>query len=290
MNSLAAILGRIGLRDRIAAASAACLVILLVDLQASATLVAAIMYTPVAALFHKVRHPSVFVGFALVATLFTALGAWGEIHEADLPVMMLNRAVALTIVYAMTFMVYRNGVSSTILQRLATTDPLTGVFNRRHYMDLMSREQRRADRYGVIFSVLMIDLDRFKRINDSYGHQIGDQAIRAVAEVARTALRPTDIMARYGGEEFIITLTHTDTQGAIKVAERLREAVCELVLATPTGPISFTISVGISTHRRSALLEQIIGAADRALYAAKAAGRNRVCAASDLNGPLHGPA
>src|SRR3954451_24172244 len=146
-------------------------------------------------------------------------------------------------------------------------------------MDLMSRVQRRADRYGVIISVLMIHLDRFKRINDSYGHQIGDQAIRAVAEVARTALRPTDIMARYGGEEFIITLTHTDTAGAIKVAERLREAVSELVLPTPTGPISFTISIGISTHRRAALLEQIIGAADRALYAAKAAGRNRVCAA-----------
>ncbi|MBV8166427.1 MAG: GGDEF domain-containing protein [Alphaproteobacteria bacterium] len=289
MDSLSAILDRIGLRDRILAAAAACLLILLVDLKTSATLVTAIMYTPVAALFHRVRNPSVFVGFAVVVTLFTLLGAWTELTEADLPVMLLNRSVALLIVYAMTFMVYRNGVSSTILQRLATTDPLTGVFNRRHYMDLMSREQRRADRYGIIYSVLMIDLDRFKRINDSYGHQIGDQAIRAVAEAARRALRPTDIMARYGGEEFIITLTHTDTAGAIKVAERLREGVSEIVLQTPTGPISFTISIGISTHRRAALLEQIIGAADRALYAAKAAGRNRVCAATDAN-PIQDPA
>jgi diguanylate cyclase (GGDEF)-like protein len=290
VDSVSAILARIGLRDRIVAAGAACLIILVIDLQTSATLVAAIMYTPVAALFHKVRHPSVFVGFALIATLFTVLGASTEFREADIHVMLLNRGVALLIVFSMTFMVYRNGVSSTILQRLATTDPLTGVFNRRHYMDLMSREQRRADRYGIVFSVLMVDLDRFKRINDSYGHQIGDQAIRAVAEVARKALRPTDIMARYGGEEFIITLTHTDTQGAIKVAERLRQAVSELELATPTGSINFTISIGISTHRRAALLEQIIGAADRALYAAKAAGRNRVCAASDVNNPIQDPA
>jgi diguanylate cyclase (GGDEF)-like protein len=289
VDGVAAILGRVSLRDRIGLALAACVLILAVDLKTSATLAVAIMYTPVAALFHQVRHPSVFVGFAVVATVFTALGAWAELREAEATIMLLNRGVALLIVHAMTFMVYRNGVSSTILQRLATTDPLTGVFNRRHYMDLMTREQRRADRYCILFSVLMIDLDRFKRINDSHGHQVGDQAIRAVAEVARRTLRPTDIMARYGGEEFIITLTHTDTPGAIKVAERLREAVTEIMVETPTGQIGFTISIGISTHRRAALLEQIIGAADRALYAAKAAGRNRVCAATDLD-PIQNPA
>jgi len=147
----------------------------------------------------------------------------------------------------------------------------------------MTVEQRRAERYGIAYSVLMLDIDRFKRINDRFGHLIGDQVIRAVAQVGAKMLRPTDIMARYGGEEFIVTLTHTDLRGALTVAERLRHTVSNVALPTPDGALNMTISVGISTHRKPALLDHIIGAADRALYQAKASGRNRVCAADELS-------
>src|SRR5205085_1325837 len=83
---------------------------------------------------------------------------------------------------------------------LATTDPLTGAFNRRHFMELMTREERRADRYLAVYSILMIDIDHFKRVNDTYGHQIGDRAIQALAEACRKTTRPTDLVARGGGE------------------------------------------------------------------------------------------
>jgi diguanylate cyclase (GGDEF)-like protein len=189
-----------------------------------------------------------------------------------------NRVVAALVLYSVCFLIYRNSLSADVLRRLATTDPLTGAFNRRHYMDLMTREQRRADRYGTVYSVLMIDIDHFKRVNDTYGHQVGDQAIQAMADACKKLMRPTDIVARYGGEEFIITLTHTEEPGAVKVAERLRQAVSEIALATERGTLSFTISIGVSTYVKSNRLEQIIGAADEALYAAKKGGRNRVCA------------
>jgi diguanylate cyclase (GGDEF)-like protein len=144
-------------------------------------------------------------------------------------------------------------------------------------MDLMAREQRRADRYGATYSLLMVDIDHFKRVNDTYGHQVGDQAIQAMADACKALMRPTDIVARYGGEEFIITLTHTELEGALKVAERLRLAVADIVVPTEQGGLTFTISVGVSSYAKPSRLEQIIAAADHALYAAKAGGRNRVC-------------
>jgi diguanylate cyclase (GGDEF)-like protein len=183
-------------------------------------------------------------------------------------------------------LIYRNSLSADVLRRLATTDPLTGALNRRHYMELMVREQRRADRYNTTYSVLMIDIDHFKRVNDTYGHPIGDEAIRAMANTCKMVTRPTDIVARYGGEEFIVTLTHTDGAGAMKVAERLREAVAELALPTEQGALTFTISIGVSVYVKTTKVEQIIAAADRALYAAKSGGRNRVC----LDGAIAVPA
>ena len=271
------VLGRIGLRERVAAALVLCALVFYLDFASAATFLAAALYIPIAGLFYGIRSPSVFLAYSILCSLLSALTTVDDISDIDFANVAANRMVAAIVLYSVCFLIYRNSQSADVLRRLATVDPLTGAFNRRHYMDLMTREQRRADRYDAIYSVLMIDIDHFKRVNDTYGHQVGDLAIQAMANACKKLMRPTDIVARYGGEEFIATLTHTDRPGALKVAERLREAVAEISLPTDQGALQFTVSVGVSTYTKSWRLEQIIGAADQALYAAKAGGRNRVC-------------
>jgi diguanylate cyclase (GGDEF)-like protein len=156
------------------------------------------------------------------------------------------------------------------------TDPLTGLLNRRYFTTLSQKEVARSLRHGLRFSVLMLDIDHFKRINDNFGHPVGDLAIKALAEVCNQALRPHDILARYGGEEFILTLPHTEEEGARVVAERIRKAVEQLEIATASGPVRFTVSIGLSIYNRDLSLERIVERADEALYKAKQGGRNRI--------------
>ena len=163
-------------------------------------------------------------------------------------------------------------------QHLATTDGLTGVLNRRHLLELAQREFERTRRYHHALSALMIDLDHFKRVNDTYGHPIGDQALIALANVCQKNLRPSDIFGRYGGEEFLVLLPETPHAQAMEVAERLRSQIEQIVLETERGPVRFTASVGAATmtEQENIDLDRLIIQADDALYVAKAAGRNRV--------------
>jgi diguanylate cyclase (GGDEF)-like protein len=163
------------------------------------------------------------------------------------------------------------------LTRIATTDPLTGVYNRRHFFDMGERELARARRYGHPVTALMLDIDHFKLVNDTYGHDIGDQAIIATAEAALHTFRAEDVFGRIGGEEFAGLLPETDTQSAITVAERLRLAIAGLRIPTLKGDLTFTASVGLAPllsedQSCAAALKR----ADDALYRAKNAGRNRV--------------
>jgi diguanylate cyclase (GGDEF)-like protein len=275
--------GKIGLRERLIAALALSALVCYLDFVTSASFLAVALYIPIAGLFFGVRSPSVFIGYSVLCTVLSAASTIDDVADIEVENVAANRVVAALVLYSVCFLIYRNSMSADVLRHLATTDPLTGAFNRRHYMDLMVREQRRADRYDTVYSVLMIDIDHFKRVNDTYGHQVGDQAIQAMADACKQLMRPTDIVARYGGEEFIITLTHTDSPGAVKVAERLRQAVSEIALATDQGTLKFTISIGVGTYAKPNRLDQIIGAADEALYAAKEGGRNRVCVGADTN-------
>jgi diguanylate cyclase (GGDEF)-like protein len=268
---------RIGVRERLIVAALAIGLIFYLDSVTSATFLAAALYIPIAGMFYGVQSPSIFIGFCAICTVLSGAASLSEFNEADFLNFAINRGVVTVVLYSTCLLIYRINRSSEVLRRLATTDPLTGAFNRRHFMELMGREQRRADRYNTIYSILMIDIDHFKRVNDTYGHQIGDHAIQAMAEACRRTTRPTDIVARYGGEEFIVTLTHTDQPGAVKVAERLREAVAEVALPTEKGVLQFTISIGISTYVKRSAVDQIIQRADQALYKAKETGRNRVC-------------
>ncbi|HYF66248.1 MAG TPA: diguanylate cyclase, partial [Herpetosiphonaceae bacterium] len=161
-------------------------------------------------------------------------------------------------------------------QSLARTDSLTGIANRRHFFDLANHALAVAKRYGHPLSLILFDLDHFKRINDTWGHQYGDSVLQQVVRFAQGCLRDTDLYARYGGEEFMVLLPQSDGAEALGVAERIRQAVAEQDFITPQGATEVTVSLGIaSLDGPDDTLESLIGRADEAMYQAKAGGRNR---------------
>lgn len=166
------------------------------------------------------------------------------------------------------------------LRRLANFDALTGINNRRHVMELADLEWKRAVRYGVPLSLLMLDVDHFKQINDTHGHLVGDQAICLVAQACLNAVREIDVVGRYGGEEFVIVLPGTHFAGALELAERLRRRVAGVRLKCgQPHPVSLTASIGVASLQQGDTLEQLLVAADKALYQAKRQGRDKVVAA-----------
>ncbi|MDQ8036441.1 MAG: diguanylate cyclase [Pedobacter sp.] len=162
------------------------------------------------------------------------------------------------------------------LEELAATDSLTGLFNRRAFDERATLEMKRAQRQNHPFSIVTFDIDHFKKVNDGYGHDIGDEALKLCASTCREQLREIDICARFGGEEFMILLPETDADGARQTAERLRRCIAALELRTPKGPLSFTASFGVAVHVSGQELATTLHQADQALYAAKNSGRDRV--------------
>ena len=173
------------------------------------------------------------------------------------------------------------------LERLATTDGMTGIYNRRHFLTLADHEWTRARRYGRPVSFLMIDIDYFKSINDNFGHQVGDEMIMHLANLARDCKRDCDVLARIGGEEFALLLPETDLEQAQIVAERLRSEVAANPLAGASRSIPATVSIGVATGAEPMKdVSDLMKAADQALYDAKRAGRNRViCCVSRETSP-----
>lgn len=166
---------------------------------------------------------------------------------------------------------------------LANIDPLTNIYNRRYFM-LQSEAELDLCQTGEIFSILIFDIDHFKKVNDQHGHMIGDQVLKGIVLVCATVLRKGDLFARLGGEEFVILFPGTTDLEAREVAERLRETIEKTPLDTENGPIRITISIGISACSATELtsLQEIIRRADVALYSAKDAGRNKVISWQEL--------
>ena len=167
------------------------------------------------------------------------------------------------------------------LEHRARIDPLTGALNRRAFRELLEREVARARRHGRSLSLAMIDVDHFKRINDTMGHAMGDQFLVAIAKAVSAALRSEDLLGRYGGEEFVVAFAETDLAGAIQAAERLRLAIAEIRLEHEGEMRSITASLGVASFgdlrgESGETIDSVINTADQALYNAKAAGRNRV--------------
>jgi diguanylate cyclase len=162
------------------------------------------------------------------------------------------------------------------LQELSRIDHLTGLFNRGYWENCLVQEFKRYDRYQLSSTLIMLDIDHFKQVNDTYGHTVGDDVIREISRALRAQLREVDIAGRYGGEEFGIILTGTDVEGAAVFAERLRKAVAAMTVHAEGKQIKFTISLGICELRETiADHRQWIECADHALYQSKEGGRNR---------------
>ncbi|WP_462160158.1 GGDEF domain-containing protein [Pseudoalteromonas sp. GB56] len=164
------------------------------------------------------------------------------------------------------------------LKALAATDALTGINNRRMLMMVGEELFENAKRYEHPLSLLLLDIDYFKKINDVYGHLVGDEALKRVAASLKTNLRASDSLARYGGEEFVVILPETDIDSAMAVAENLRRTISATQIEIPKGePLSFTVSIGVAEKTaETPCLMDLINAADNALYRAKDTGRNKV--------------
>jgi len=194
-----------------------------------------------------------------------------EEHELE-PAMLFANLAAIAI---------QNARSYEAMERQAISDGLTGIHNYRHFHETLKAEVSRAGRYGETFCLLMMDLDHFKAVNDTVGHQKGDEVLRAVSDVLRSCSRESDYLARYGGEEFVIILPRTGLDEATTLAERVRISVGDIDSGHPD--LHVTVSIGVSTFPGSAAdSDGVLGAADAALLRAKNRGRNRVCLYTDL--------
>ncbi|GAB4128623.1 MAG: hypothetical protein Fur005_44750 [Roseiflexaceae bacterium] len=193
-----------------------------------------------------------------------------KFNEANLQLMQLFAQQATIAI--------QNARNYATVQRLATTDELTGAWNRRQFMILANRELQRIRRYPSQIALLMFDVDYFKRINDTYGHQVGDQVLIEVIQRCRSIMRTIDVIGRYGGEEFVVLLNQTSEAEARIIAERLRRVIEQQLFQTEAGTIHVTISIGVrcSTGEHAVALDKLLDDADRAMYIAKNNGRNQV--------------
>ena len=231
----------------------------------------------------------ILVSIAITAALDVAIGGWPGMTLRHLvaaaTIALLVAAPCLAIALKLVehlgrtrerllVEIDRRLVAEQQLRRLATTDELTGLDNRRHFVERARAAIAVAQRYGQWCSFAIIDIDRFKRVNDQGGHQAGDRALVTLAAVLKANLRATDVAARFGGDEFVILMPLSDPEAARAAAERIRRAVHEHAAAT-----TLTVSIGVaSTRGEQASLEELMARADQALYEAKRRGRDRVSA------------
>lgn len=191
---------------------------------------------------------------------------------------------ALMIVNGFGFLLLCKEADDRKMAQFATVDSLTGVVNRRAFFELSASARMLASRQRHPLSLMMLDLDHFKSLNDRFGHAAGDAALCVFAAAAQGALREPDILARLGGEEFAVTLPGTDLAGAIQAAERVRRAVSEALLPASCGDFALRVSIGVVLVDPDEDINAALARADRALYAAKSAGRDRVMVGDPLRG------
>lgn len=210
------------------------------------------------------RFTKTQLGLALITLLTTAFVAWSFVHFARTQNQTLND---------LSREVEQRTKAEESLRRQASTDPLTKLYNRRYITDILQDETKRAKRQSNPFSVVMMDIDHFKSINDTHGHDVGDRVLQAVSKTIAAQLREVDVLARWGGEEFLILLRGTNLGGARQVAEKCRAALAAEAIEEQ-GQI--TASFGVAQGQNDESVRDLVHRADIALYAAKSAGRNRV--------------
>jgi len=213
---------------------------------------------------------------------------WGhptEWHEIPIPGIFLFGAIFVWLTIKLSLQTAADLLRMDSLEVENITDPLTKVYNRRYLNRRLEEEVERAKRYALELSVFMLDIDYFKRVNDTYGHQAGDVTLSTLGSLVKTALRNVDIVARYGGEEFLVICPNTAIVGSELVAERIRQLVESHQFEIPDGSggkqiIQISVSIGVASVSATVdSQEKLVQAADQALYRAKTDGRNRVIAA-----------
>jgi diguanylate cyclase (GGDEF)-like protein/PAS domain S-box-containing protein len=166
------------------------------------------------------------------------------------------------------------------LRNLAVTDPLTGVYNRRHFLEELQREMNRSGRCACPFSLIMLDIDHFKEVNDRFGHEAGDRVLKELSEMIRKRIRASDLLARWGGEEFLILLVDTNLRPAVKLAEDLLQ---QMQAGTFSGIGRVTASFGVAEHRAGEGVDKLLTRVDNLMYQAKNGGRSRLACDPELS-------
>ena len=215
---------------------------------------------------------------------------WGlhdRLSDLVVPAVFFLGACFVLLVNILSLETARNVRRLRVFEQESITDPLTGIYNRRYLERRLTDEIARANRYGMPLSVLLIDIDHFKRVNDIYGHQVGDLVLEGMAQLIATTLRTTDIVARYGGEEIMVIAPSTLVKTATELAERLRKVIENASFEVPIeldcdiSALGVTVSIGVACiGPRIKDMQDLIQSADKALYRAKSEGRNRVVTGS----------
>ena len=230
-------------------------------------------------------YVAMLIGWAVVLLMLphqaTMIDRMSETASWGIGALCLSAALG-----PVAFLLMCNDEFNTQLQTMVATDPLTGIANRRRLMERGEEEIARIQRFSQPLSVIMIDLDHFKKINDDHGHAVGDEVLKEAARACVSALRDIDLVARSGGEEFAVLLPQTPLARGLEVAERLRLAIAAIAVPAAGGKITVTASLGVAEFdANDTSIDQVMARADRALYRSKAEGRNRISGAAPALGP-----
>jgi diguanylate cyclase (GGDEF)-like protein len=231
-------------------------------------------------LLNRLSMRSIFwvlaVGSLVLGVALTLAASLIVFHAVRLDIMLIcftaGGITSLLMAFTVRYLIIRMRANQQRLERFATVDELTGSPNRRVFRERLEAEVDRCSRLGTRLCVVFVDVDFFKRINDDFGHQVGDSVLKEIYARLEESLRPYDFVGRFGGDEFIMALPGTDAEGGVAVAERLRESV----LAGPVGKLrGVTISLGVAQLEKGMTADMLLSNADVALYRAKNSGRNR---------------
>jgi diguanylate cyclase (GGDEF)-like protein len=218
--------------------------------------------------------PAVLVPVVLGGLFIRSRWNLGHPHVVMALSVVSDIVLLVVLIWLFAVMIQRVETERALMQRQADTDKLTGIYNRRHFETSLELEIQRARRYGAPLALLMIDVDNFKRLNDSYGHLVGDRMLYRLARECESCLRTSDVFCRYGGDEFVIIAPETSAQAAVAMARRMRQNIDGVSTDQSFGPLA--ISIGITVWEDNFKTnDDFIAAADSALYRAKSAGRNR---------------
>ncbi|MDX1405017.1 MAG: GGDEF domain-containing protein [Woeseiaceae bacterium] len=265
----------------------AALTIFLFDLVYPLGVVGSMPYVALPLLGLLARARRAIFTLAILGTVLTFAGLFLSTAGAPLYVVLINRGLNAAMVWTVALMAVRHlAIGDSLresLEKQASHDPLTDLYNRRYVFSMIENGLSRYQRYGDIFSLILIDADYFKQVNDQYGHCAGDAALQHIAATCVQSVRDADVVGRFGGEEFIILLPHTDATEAAVVAERIRGSMHESAFQWQDRPVEITLSLGVAeVSSETKSFDQLIKAADRALYAAKREGRDQVAIADSV--------